>query len=507
MTAGLEEHAKLRRELGRLDIVLFLLSAMVVVDTLGAVAVGGAQAITWLVVLAITFFVPSALISAELGAAIPHEGGAYVWCKLAFGRSVAALVSLLYWAGTPLWLGGSLTAVAAAVVTRFIAPLASLGLLAFGTVFIGVSTVAAVVPLRYGKWVPSTGAICQGLLIGFFTLTVMIYASGHGIHGIGVGSFGPTWLTFVAVAPVLLYSFVGVELPSSAGGEMKNPHRDVPVAIARAGIGVIALYAIPVIAIVIVLPPERISTLHGLIDALRTVLTVYGGHVAPDGQVVLEGTGAILGLVAALTFIWVLCASGAAWIMGAGRAQAAACLDGGGPRVLGRISGSTGTPVPIILVSGALALAVMAFDVIGARGDGQRYFSAALTLAIALVVVAYVGIFPAFVRLRRALPHLDRPFTAPGGMPGAWLITGLATVWSVFASVSLLWPGLGLDTPDAALPPGFAGRREEFEFMVLAPLVGLVLVWLVFLAVGRGSRRDPVPRLAGETGVPDRADP
>lgn len=65
--ASAGERAKLRRELGRLDTIFFLISAMVVVDTIGAVAIGGPQAFTWLAVL----FVPSALASAELGAAPP----------------------------------------------------------------------------------------------------------------------------------------------------------------------------------------------------------------------------------------------------------------------------------------------------------------------------------------------------------------------------------------------------------------------------------------------------
>jgi amino acid transporter len=83
--AGQAERAKLRRELSRLD-TIFLISAMVVVDTIGAIAIGGGQAFTWLVVLFVFFFIPSALASAELGAAIPDEGGAYVWVRMAFGR-------------------------------------------------------------------------------------------------------------------------------------------------------------------------------------------------------------------------------------------------------------------------------------------------------------------------------------------------------------------------------------------------------------------------------------
>src|SRR5580765_2894280 len=115
-----DERAKLRRELSRFDTVFFLISAMVVVDTIGAIAVGGPQAFTWLIVLFVFFFVPSALATAEMGAALPDEGGPYVWVREALGRFAGSLTSLLYWAGTPMWLGGSLTVVAIAVWERFV---------------------------------------------------------------------------------------------------------------------------------------------------------------------------------------------------------------------------------------------------------------------------------------------------------------------------------------------------------------------------------------------------
>jgi hypothetical protein len=40
------ERSKLRRELGRLDAICLLIAAIVVLDTLGAVAKGGAQTLT-----------------------------------------------------------------------------------------------------------------------------------------------------------------------------------------------------------------------------------------------------------------------------------------------------------------------------------------------------------------------------------------------------------------------------------------------------------------------------
>ena len=82
---------------------------------------------------------------------------------------------------------------------------------------------------------------------------------------------------FIAVVPVLLYSFVGIELPSTAGEEMVDPRRDIPVAIGRAGVGQLLMYAVPILAVLVVLPAEQITSLHGLIDAMKTVFTVYGG--------------------------------------------------------------------------------------------------------------------------------------------------------------------------------------------------------------------------------------
>ena len=484
-----QQLARLRRELGRLDTIFLLMSAMVVVDTVGAIAIGGAQAFTWLVVLFVAFFVPSALASAELGAAMPDEGGAYVWVRAAFGRFAGSLASVLYWAGTPLWLGGSVTVVALAAWSRFVGELSTAGQYAFGIAFVAAATLAAVVPLRYGKWVPTSGAIGQIALLGFFTVTAVLYGIAHGFHRVAAAQLAPTPGGFVAVVPVLLYSFVGIELPSAAGGEMIDPRRDVPAAIGRAGLAQLVMYALPIVAILMVLPAEQTTSLHGLIDALHRVLTVYGGSVASDGTPQLSALGVVLGWVCAVVFVWVLMASGSSWIMGAGRAQAAACLDGAGPAALGRISARTGVPVVMALVSGGVSIVTVVVSLAVTGGDAQKYFSAALTTAIALIVLAYLFVFPAFVALRLRRPGMARPFRVPGGRCVAWVVSLTATAWSAVAAVCLVWPGVGLRHPDDALPDGFAGARMQFELLVLAPIVGVLALGCLFYSMGRRARR------------------
>jgi amino acid transporter len=318
-----------------------------------------------------------------------------------------------------------------------------------------------VLPLRWGRWLPTSGAVGQIGLLAFFTVSVVLYGTRHGVHGIAAGDLTPTAATFIAVA------------------------------IARAGVGQVLMYGVPILAVLIVLPAEQVTSLHGLIDAMKTVFTVYGGSVAADGSVALTGAGQLLGWASALVFIWVLAASGSAWIMGAGRAQAAACLDGAGPRVLGRISPRTGVPVVMGLVSGAVSLAAMVASLWVTRGDGQQYFSAALTVSIALIVLAYLLIYPAFLALRLRRPDLERPFLAPGGRPVAWLIAILATGWSLLATACLLWPGLGTGDPEAALPAGFEGQRLRFELLVLVPLAVVVAACALFQVAGRRPASRP----------------
>src|ERR1044071_8690085 len=61
------EKQKLRKSFRRFDIFFFLICALVGVDTIGSAAKNGPQGFTWLVFLGVVFFVPYALITAELG--------------------------------------------------------------------------------------------------------------------------------------------------------------------------------------------------------------------------------------------------------------------------------------------------------------------------------------------------------------------------------------------------------------------------------------------------------
>lgn len=80
-SAVIEEKKKLRKEFAYLDMIFYTLAALIGLDTIGAFAANGTQALTWLVISAVTFLFPYALLTAELGSTFTQEGGMYEWCK------------------------------------------------------------------------------------------------------------------------------------------------------------------------------------------------------------------------------------------------------------------------------------------------------------------------------------------------------------------------------------------------------------------------------------------
>jgi glutamate:GABA antiporter len=501
-SAAVEEKAKLQKHFGRFDMFFFLVCTLVGLDTIGTVAANGAQGFTWLIFLVPVFFIPYALLTSELGSTFTDEGGPYIWTKLALGRFVGGVNALIYWISNPIWLGGTLCITAVATFEAFFTGL-GVWKYVFGLLFIWISVWAAILSFGVGKWLPTIGAWGRMVVLAFFTLTVVIYAIKHGVHGVHGGNFKPSYGVFIALVPVLFFNYVGFELPNAAGDEMKDPQKDVPFTVIRSAFMAVILYGAPILAILVVLPVAQVTSLGGFIDAIKTVFTVYGGHVGatPDATT-LTGAGKVIGDVTAVAFIFALMSSGATWIMGADRAQAVACYDGAGPRILGMFSKRYGTPIAVNALSGIISslFMILAFQL--TSGSTAQYFSAALGLAISTTTVAYLAIFPALYILRRKHPNVHRPYRVPFGEAGAFIISALTFGWALLATAALLWPGLGQSDPDASLPSGFSAvtsgvgqhgaERTNYELSQFIPLLFFIGLGVVFYALGAPTRKQEV---------------
>ena len=485
-TLALQEKGKLIKSLRRFDMVFFTVCAFVGLDTLGTVASNGPEGFLWLVVLAIVFVAPYMLLMAEVGSAFTQEGGPYEWTKMAFGRVHGAIASILYWITNPLWVGGSLAFVAhdAWSGNVFKIGTASVGDFAFKLGFIWISIGVAIISLRYGKQIPNLGAVLRYVVLGFFSLTVIIYGFKHGAAGFQWGHISPTRAVFFGLVPVLLFNYVGFELQNGAAEEMENPQRDVPMSILRSGITGVLMYVIPIFCILLVLPASKVTSIGGFIDAVT--LTFHG---------VYGGAAHALLVLMTLAFVFALITSGAVWMIGSDRIQAVAAYDGAFFPFFGVFNRKLGTPVRVNVMSGIASsiFCIAAIELLKHQSTANA-FTVVLDIAISTTLLSYLWIFPAALKLRYSHGHVHRPYVHPWGMAGIWVSTILTTFWIALGSFEAIFPdvlekifGVGY---------GFKGSwgvgRGEFELLTLGTLAIIVAFAIVGYSAGAAVRSQTV---------------
>ncbi|MFD9128816.1 APC family permease [Kitasatospora sp. NPDC059571] len=491
-TPATPEVPHLARSLHRFDIMAMGVAAVISFDVVGQIATGGGEAVTWTAVIALLFLVPYALLFAETGAAFPQEGGPYVWVKLAFGRVPAALTTLFYWVTNPVWLGGSLVFAAARAWDGYVFHLGS-GTLAdytFKLLFIWISILTAIISLRRGKWITTAGALVKVAVALILTGTALGYGLEHGFGGLGHASFSPTTAGFLTLVPVLLFAYVGFEAPNAAGDEMHDARRDVPVSIGVSAGVAAACYLLPVLAILSVVPADRVTGIGGFLDAAALVFSVYGGWSGP-----LLTTTAVLLVFALLT-------QGSAWMIVSDRMQAMAAADGGFfSRGLGAFHDRLSTPVRMNLLSGITATAFMAAAMNLVDGSTAAVFGVVLTVAITTLLLSYLVIIPALAVLRRRHPDVPRPYRVPFGAAGFGVCAALVYAWILLGSWVALFPG----TLESLLgvAQDFRGTwgvsRATFETFTLGTVLLLVLVGILGRVAAARRERTADPAADADT--------
>jgi glutamate:GABA antiporter len=479
--AATQEKAKLRKVLGRIDLVLFTACAILAFDTVAATAEAGAQAVTWLVISLVLFLIPYGMLTAELGAAFPVEGGPYEWARLAFGRCAGAVTAILYWLSNPTWIGGTLTASTIAAINTLIVhkPLGTTAEIIVGLAFVWITVGIAIVAFRIGKWGPNIGTFLKILVAVLFAIMFITFLVQHGrpAGASSAADLKPSLSGFLTVVGLMVFLWLGFELANGAGEEMRNPQRDVPKMILRSGAICAVVYGAVIIGIVLVIPRAGLSGVSGFVDAYNSVSGVFHSHG--------------LNVVFAIVLIITLLSSGAVWLEGADRTQAIASLDGAGPKWMGRFT-SFGTPIAVNISSGVVSSAFVFVVFLATSGSLANFFAVMLSLTVSTTSVSYVFIFPALVRLRRLYPETARPYRVPGGMAGAWAAAIITEAFVIITAITLLWPGAinAIFGQSYSIEASWGVSRAFFEWVTLGAFGIMVLLGIAFWAIGaRNVRR------------------
>ena len=480
---ALQERSKLIKSLRRFDMVFFTVCAFVGLDTLGTVASNGPQGFLWLIVLAIVFVLPYALLMAEVGSAFTQEGGPYEWMKMAWGRFLGGIGAILYWVTNPLWVGGSLAFISTDAWRANVFGIGhgSFGDYVFKFAFIWISIGVAIISLKHGKWIPNFGAFLRLFTLGFFSITTVIYGIKHGFHGFSGHEISPSRAVFIGLVPVLLFNYVGFELQNGAAEEMEDPQKDVPLSVFRSGVIGVLMYVIPILCILVVLPLKQVTGIGGFIDAVTRVFGVYGG-----------AAHALL-VIMTLSFVGSLVTSGAVWMIGSDRIQAVAAYDGAFFPFFGRFNRRFGTPVRVNVLSGLVSTAFCFVAVGFFKSGADSTFQVVLDIAISTTLLSYILIFPAILKLRYSHPNVERPYRVPFGKAGVWGMTAIVTLWIVLGSWVAVFPGSiepAIGVSYGSFTDSWGVSRLKFEAYTLGTLGVIVLLGIVGYIAGAPTRRE-----------------
>lgn len=416
-----------------LDMTLFTVSAILVIETLAPSASIGPSSIAWWIITLVLFFIPYGLITAELGTAYPGQGGLYIWIKQAFGEKWAARSTWLYWINVALWMPSVYIAFAAMFSQLFFPDLSLWAQIAIGVVMTWVTVGFGIVSLNTSKWIPNIGAFLKALIMVVIGVGAIFYAANNGIaNDLSFGNILPTWDAGLAFLPVIVYNFLGFELMSSAGGEMKNPSKDIPTAIIISGLLISVFYILGTIGMLMAIPLEDLGLVSGIIDSLKAI---FGETGVGSFLVTVLGIGALFSLFANMV----------TWTMGANRTAAEAAQEKELPGIFGKLHPSNNTPINAYIITGIVSsLVIVVYGFMA--GNAEDLFWTLFAFSSIVFLMPYLALFPAFVVLRSKDEKLPRPYKVPGGNVVAWIIGIVCEIFIAQAIIFFIWvPGQEID--------------------------------------------------------------
>ena len=366
-----------------------------------------------------------AMAYAELAAVRPHAGGEYVYLRDAYGPLAAFLTG---WTSFVAGFSGAIAASAVALadyVTRFVPVPAGV------KPVIALSAITALTLIHVRGLGP--GRVVQNILAGLkVTGVVLLVALGFAIGQGDAANLAPTATPFAAVpwflalVPVM-FSYSGWNAATYVAEEVRNPSRNVPLALGLGTVAVIVLYA-------------GLNALYLYATPIDQLAALPGGRLLDSVADRLFGTAAgnLLGLFAIVS----LAASISAMVLAGPRVYFAMARDGMFVRAAARVHPRFHTPAAAIVAQGVWSSVLV---LSGTQAQLVNYTGFAVVLFTGVTVSAL------FV-LRRRNPSSPRPFSALGypWAPAIFVIASALMVlaeakrtgWTTVVGVALI--GLGV---------------------------------------------------------------
>ncbi|CEG57107.1 amino acid permease [Legionella fallonii] len=448
-----------------LSVFSLVMINIIAVDSLRTLPISaklGLPLITYYIVAAITFFIPVALVAAELATAYPNTGGIYVWVREAFGKRAGFITIWLQWIYNVVWYP-TILAFIAATLAYLIAPdvaskLSNNKFYLLGTTLslfwlftllncfgMKVSSIVSIIGASIGTVLPMLIIIFLGAIWCFQGKPMAVdYPSSWLPDFSSVGN--------LSLFAVVLFGLIGVEMSAVHAEEVKNPQRDYPKALLYSTLVIISTLSLGSLAIVFVVPNESLSVVSGLIDAYAIFFNSY--HLPWMTQVI-----AVLIILGGLSGV-------SAWIIGPTKGLLVSARDGSLPARFARVN-QYGAPVTILITQAIIFSILSSIFILQDSINAAYWLLSDLSAQMALLV--YVIMFAAAIKLRYSKPDHPRGYIIPGGNIVMWIVSGTGIVCCLIAMI------IGF-VPPSQIP---VGNVFFFEAFLIGGLILFVLIpWL-----------------------------
>jgi basic amino acid/polyamine antiporter, APA family len=224
--------------------------------------------------------------------------------------------------------------------------------------------------------------------IGILVLFIVLGLTGWNSNNLAdFAPFGFGGVT--AAAGIIFFSYIKIDAVSTAGEQVKNPHRSMPIAIITALLIVTALYVLVSLTAVAAQPHDQFQNQEAGLAAILEKVT--GSFWSAS----LLAAGAVISIFSVTLVV----------IYGRTRILFAMARDGMLPELFHRVNPRTHTPVPNTLIVVTIIAVFTGFIAINFLGEmnGVENLVAFAIFSIAVIV------------LWRRESDLPRPFTVPAG--------------------------------------------------------------------------------------------
>ena len=370
----------------------------------------------------VAFLIPISLAISELGTAWPGDGGLYAWVREAFGGRTGFLAVWAEYAQNIVWYPTALSFMAASfayVIDPDLATNKVFLIVVMLTFFWGI-TLANLPGVSMSAAIGTVGTIAGSILPAALVvlLGVLFLAQGHHseIPFSGHALVPEIQVNNLAFLGGIILTFTGMEMAGFHARETPNPGRDIPRSIALAFAVIVLFSVLGSLFLAFVVPQKELSLVSGTMQLFKSVLDKLsvGWLLKPLAFVVAAGGVAHL----------------APWILGPPKGVAAVARDGYAPPRLARTNANN-VPVALLIIEAiGGTLFTLLFLVIPDVSTSYWMLSAVTSQ---IIIVMYVLMFGAVIRLRYSQPDRVRPYRIPGGMFGVWVAAGVGLVGCLFS--------------------------------------------------------------------------